>query len=692
MRGLLLLAGAALVLSAGMSVPALSQTGETANPVEAMAEERPSLLTGAVGPAAPESANNSGAPESQSTGDVTVAPRRSPNEPKAESPPAAGPSGPAEAAQAHAAPAQAGPASPHPSLSEAEIAARVPPAEPAGLPPPTLNDALDVPVADVAPADQPVALELRETMSKRLERLIGRKMDRSAIEAFYAGRGFAPLWIENGAPSTRAQAAIATLKAADSVGLDPDDYAIPQLAGLDHDPRALAEAELRLTTAVLLYARHAQAGRTNPRRISSNIEYPVPVPEIRSVLEKVATAKDVAEAIDGFNPPHPAFKALKAKLAELRKGRGEAGPRIPGGPVIKPRAKDPRVPLIRERLGVGGDPADTTYDGALVEAVKRFQKSHGLPATGTITGSTLDALNGPPQSRHVDIILANMERLRWLPRDLGAAHVIVNIPEFMLRVYHNGTQVWRTKIVVGKPTTPTPLTTAMMKYITVNPTWNVPPSIVQNEYLPVLRQDPDALARIGLRVSYRPDGSLHISQPPGDGNALGRIRFNFPNRFLVYQHDTPDKHLFGHDRRAYSHGCMRVQDPFKYGEVLLSIARPKDGYTQERLRAMVGPAERDIQFQVQIPVHLTYQTAFVDETGRLVFRDDIYGLDARVLAALKGDQVIADFAAPAGQMRQVEARPAREARPPRRVARRGDRIERREAHRGGFTLFDLFFR
>jgi murein L,D-transpeptidase YcbB/YkuD len=196
-----------------------------------------------------------------------------------------------------------------------------------------------------------------------------------------------------------------------------------------------------------------------------------------------------------------------------------------------------------------------------------------------------------------------------------------------------------------------------MKYITVNPTWNVPPSIVYNEYLPALQEDPTVMARMGMKVSYNRDGSIHISQPPGDGNALGRIRFNFPNKFLVYQHDTPDKHLFAHDKRAYSHGCMRVQDPFKYGEVLLSLTQPKEGYSQERLKKMVGNSEININLATPIPVHITYQTAFVDENGKLQIREDIYGRDARVLNAIKGeDRRVADL--------PVDRREASIARPP----------------------------
>jgi len=185
---------------------------------------------------------------------------------------------------------------------------------------------------------------------------------------------------------------------------------------------------------------------------------------------------------------------------------------------------------------------------------------------------------------------------------------------------------------------PTPIMSAEMKFITVNPTWNVPPSIVAKEYMPALQQDPTVLGRMGLTVSSNPDGTIHISQPPGEKNALGRLRFNFPNKFLVYQHDTPEKHLFAHDKRAFSHGCMRVQDPVKYAEVLLSIVRPRDGYTQDRIQKMFGSSELDIPFPTFIPVHLTYQTAFVDNEGKLEFRDDIYGRDKALLAILKGDE------------------------------------------------------
>jgi murein L,D-transpeptidase YcbB/YkuD len=304
---------------------------------------------------------------------------------------------------------------------------------------------------------------------------------------------------------------------------------------------------------------------------------------------------------------------------------------------------DERVPALRERLGVSGD--GTTYDKTLAEAVKKFQEQHDLSATGTLAAATLDALNARAQPDHVaDLVVANMERWRWMPHRFPDTYVIVNLPDFTLRVMHNGKQLWTTRIVIGKPEMPTPIMTAEMKYITVNPTWNVPPSIVNREYLPALAQDPTVLERMGLHVDRNADGSIHIYQPPGDKNALGRVRFNFPNKFLVYQHDTPDKYMFAYDKRAFSHGCMRVQDPVHYAEVLLSLVRPSDGYTEDRIRKMFGSSETDIQFPTFISVNLTYQTAFVDDAGKLELREDVYGRDRALLAILKGtDRKVADI-------------------------------------------------
>ena len=291
--------------------------------------------------------------------------------------------------------------------------------------------------------------------------------------------------------------------------------------------------------------------------------------------------------------------------------------------------------------------------------MKKLQRTRGMTATGQLDAGTAETLTARPTNRHIEVILANMERWRWLPRDLGRAYVMVNIPDYTLRVVRDGPTIWLTKIVVGKPSLPTPLLSEQMKFITINPTWNVPQSIVQNEYLPALRRDPGALARIGLRVQHNRDGSIHVFQPPGERNALGRIRFNFPNKFLVYQHDTPNKHLFSHDKRAYSHGCMRVENPLKYAEVLLSIAKPQQGYTAEKLHSMFGGDERDITLPEPIPVHLTYQTAFVDQSGSLQIREDIYSRDAEITTALKSeDRKYADLPIERHEARARAHRPA----------------------------------
>ncbi len=494
-----------------------------------------------------------------------------------------------------------------------------------------------MPAPVVADGNTPIAALLRELANGKFDRIVGGTNNRPAFDAYYAAHGYAPIWITDGKFNERAAAAIAYLGQVDADGLDPADYPVPNMSTSVSDPAALAEAEMRLSASVVIYAHHASVGRVQWSHVSSSILYEVKPPAPAAVLVAVADAKDVAATLAGYEPQAPNYIALKAKLADLRAGKTLAGKAlIPNRPAPKIGAQDDRVPALRERLGLGGD--GTTYDKALADAVKKYQQERELKVSGLLTQQTLDALNGRSPDRPIDTVLANLERWRWMPHDLGKDYVIVNLPDFTLRVFHDGQQIWMTRIVTGKPSMATPIMSAEMKYITVNPTWNVPPSIVMHEYLPALAADPTVLARMGLRMSYNPDGSVHISQPPGDHNALGRIRFNFPNKFLVYQHDTPDKNLFALDRRAFSHGCMRVQDPVKYAEVLLSIVRPAEGYTQDRIRKMIASmGERDIQFPRYLPMHLTYQTAFVDDEGRLEFRGDMYGRDQVLIAILHGE-------------------------------------------------------
>lgn len=536
-----------------------------------------------------------------------------------------------------------------------------------------------VPLGKVVTVDQQVGEKLADLIGRKTDRRFDAKV-RTSLETFYGGRSYAPVWTDNGAVNDRARAATAQLRTAADDGLDPDDYAVPQLKA-DASPDEIADFELKLDSVVLAYARHAAIGRVHWSRVSSDIVYYQTAPDAAEVLGKLASASDVRAALDSYMPQHPAYKALKAKLAEVRglSGAG-ASKRIGYGPALKVGMEDERVTELREKLGVTG--TGTTYDKPLADAVKALQKQKGLKQTGTFDSATIDAMNGPRNERTADIIAANLERWRWISHDLGKSHVIVNIPEYVLRVYNNGQMIWTTRVVVGKPGNhATPLLTETMKYITVNPTWNVPPSIVYGEYLPALQQDPTVLARMGLNVSRNPDGSVHISQPPGAGNALGRIRFNFPNKFLVYQHDTPDKNLFAHETRAYSHGCMRVQNPDKYAEVLLGLTLPGEHYTAERIRGMYGSGERDIKFPTPIPVHLTYQTASVDESGKLVLRQDIYGRDSRTIAALKSDE---------RKYAETPVESRREASSSAAVRRQAVRLPQEQPRSSGFSLFNLF--
>lgn len=498
--------------------------------------------------------------------------------------------------------------------------------------------------SDLQATDLLIATKLRDLLANQLHKFISRDEDRAGIEAFYRDRGFAPIWTTEGSLNTRASSAIAYLRGVAIDGLDPADYPIPDFSAAS-EPEARAKADLTLTDSVLTFARHARTGRVHFTRVSGAILYELQYPEPAEVLSKVAASDNLSETLNSFNPQQPGYKALKAKLAEERAKSGErreAIIRVPEGPLLRPGMEDIRVPILRKRLKVADDADSLRYDEITVEAVRSFQREAGLSPDGLLGSNTLAHLNGAGTNTRLDVvdtIVANMERWRWLPRDLGTAYVMLNIPDYTLAVVDRGKTVWSTRVVVGKPgRMATPLLSETIKSITINPTWNVPPSIIRNEYLPALEQDPDALERIGLKVVQNRNGTIRVYQPPGAGNALGRIRFNFPNKFLVYQHDTPDKHLFAQSKRAYSHGCMRVQNPDKYAEVLLSLAQPTDGYTIDRIRGMYGKGERNISLGHPIPVHLTYQTAYVDDVGRLQLRHDVYGRDARILALLKNNE------------------------------------------------------
>jgi murein L,D-transpeptidase YcbB/YkuD len=523
----------------------------------------------------------------------------------------------------------------------------------------------DKAVAAPAPERSPVAAQLSALITgKKLDRFVSRKDDRAGIDAFYSARNYEPIWASGGAANDRAndraKAAKAYLAKVDAVGLDPREYPAPDFASAA-TPEALAEAELRMSAAVLTYARHAQTGRVHFSRVAADISFKLDAPGPAAVLANLAGADDAGAALDGYNPPFAEFKALKAELARLRGNGGKielvedksVEVRVLPGNILRPGMKDDRVLAVRQRLKVPGDKDNRTYDDDVFEAVKAFQLQADIGVDGMLGSQTVRALNGEQETRGqpnnpIDTVIANMDRLRWLPRKLGNAtgtYVVVNAPDYSLSLFHEGKLFWKTRLVVGKPSQATPMISAEMKFITVNPTWNVPPSIIENEYLPALAQDPYALERIGLKIYQTSDGTVRVYQPPGAGNALGRIRFNFPNKFLVYQHDTPDKHLFKRDKRAYSHGCMRVQDPLDYAVKLLSIEVPNERYTKARLESMYGDSEININFPKPIPVHLTYQTAFAGEDGKIQYREDVYRRDAKMIQILNGsERRVADLA------------------------------------------------
>ncbi|MFZ3354969.1 MAG: L,D-transpeptidase family protein [Xanthobacteraceae bacterium] len=597
--------------------------------------------------AASEPAKANATPSAEPWGSPAPAAAATPTPTQAASPPAPAAS-PANAASAKPAEMPQTPtaASAPPALpAAAATVPTTPPAAAAGTAAPSGTGTAAAPAAAapavtaVAPPPAPtitdqIAEQLRGLSSGKFDHILGGKPQRAAIEAFYSGRSFAPIWLTDGHANAREKAAADYLAHVGADGLNPADYAVPDFKALS-DPAALAEAELKLSVAVVTYARHASIGRIAWSRVNANIEYDIKAPDPAAVLATMAGADDVAAKLDAYEPHTAGYLGLKAKLAELRGGKQDGIKQpIPGGPVLKIGMHDRRVPALREKLGLTGD--SDTYDKALAEAVKQFQKEHEIKQSGTLTAPTLEAMNGPRPTHVEDTILANMERWRWMPHDLGGKfYVLINLPDYTASVYNDGKRLWKTRIVIGKVDMPTPLISTSMKFITVNPTWHVPPSIINREYLPAMAQDPGVMQRMGLVVQRDNSGKvIGIYQPPGDRNAEGRLRFNFPNKFIVYQHDTPDKYMFAYARRAFSHGCMRTQDPAKYAEVLLSLVRPNDHYTKERIEHMYGPNEINIDFPTFMPINVTYQTAFVDDDGKLQFRDDIYGRDRELLAIM----------------------------------------------------------
>lgn len=474
---------------------------------------------------------------------------------------------------------------------------------------------------------------------------------REAVIDTYRGRNFRPVWLDGGTLSARGQAVLALLSAAADEGLEPEAYLPTGLSGFDaplpvDDQAAMARLDIDLFAAAVRYARDASGGVFDPAKLSRYHDVSPAFAAADQAARVLAWSPYAADYLKSLHPSHPAYAAMKETLAELR-ASATAGPSglIPDGAVVKTSGSDPRIPAVRQKLidrgyadaaaAPGADPL--VLDKDLSEQLRLFQKASRIKVTGALGPQTLGALNTDLTARDVARLINNMERIRWLPRQLGARHIFVNPPAYTAEVVENGRQVWSTRVIVGKPTTQTVLFHDEMELVVFNPSWGVPQSIIAKEYLPKLRRDPGYLDRLGFKVvtqqgkvipsrsvkwsSYGSKVPFGIQQPPGPKNALGEVKFMFPNTHNIYMHDTPSRELFGEDARAFSHGCVRVQNPREFAAVLL-------GWDSETVAASIEtPKSKTVRLKEKIPVHITYFTAWPDETGKIRFFEDIYGRD-----------------------------------------------------------------
>jgi murein L,D-transpeptidase YcbB/YkuD len=531
-----------------------------------------------------------------------------------------------------------------PKPDEAQPAAATPVETPAPAPTPAgaAPAVPGTPPLDTLRAAGPVGVAMADLLAETgAGRLKAPTADRAALLAFYAAREGRPVWIENGRFTPKADAAKARIAAAGDDGLDAGRYRLPEQPTSTDDATAAARADVELSAAALAYAREAWGGRLVPGSVSPAISSRPDAFDAAAALNALGDATDVATALDAFNPQHPQFQALRKLLVEARASRADAvvHPTIPAGKLLTPGDDDPRVPALRKRFGLMGAENDYYYDSALADAVIDFQKAQKLGASGIVNRQTLKALNFSAKPKDdAALIEANMERWRWMPRDLGAKHVFVDLPAFELHIFQDGRSIYDTRVIIGKASNQTPLLASAINQIVVNPYWNVPVSIAIKELAQgSLRgfEVVDSRGRVVDSVDWEAvrAGKMRIRQAPGERNALGHIKFLFPNSHAVYLHDTSSRSLFAKSDRAMSHGCVRVDKPLEFADALSG----DQGYSGDRLQKMIGGKERGLGLGTAVPVYLTYFTARVGDDGRLETRKDIYGLDERVSAALRGE-------------------------------------------------------
>jgi murein L,D-transpeptidase YcbB/YkuD len=458
------------------------------------------------------------------------------------------------------------------------------------------------------------------------------------LRTFYTQREHAPAWVDHRRPTERGVKALAVLNTARQHGFDPLDYGAPELLEMSQAVETidkesperlerLAEFDARLTAGMLAFGRDIAIGRQHP---DGPFKARRKTPDLIAAVTKAIDDPDAF--VDAVRPPHAEYAALQNALDDLN------GQREKGGWVKVPSAKSDTE--LRQRLQASGHLKE---GGDLTAAVKSFQELHAIAASGIVDDKTFAALNVPLDWR-IQQVTINLQRWRWMPDDLGERHFLVNIPHYHLVARESGKPVMDIRVVVGKPGNNTPIFSEDMESVVFSPYWNIPDTIAENETAPAVARDPNYLAKQGieiLRVSNsgtetvnasdvkwdNPDAmkGLVFRQKPGNSNALGHVKFLFPNEHNVYLHDTPADALFAKPGRAFSHGCIRVEEPEALAKYVLK------GYSEWNdeaiFAAMRAGVEKHVKMKAKIPVHIAYFTAWVDEKGGLHFQPDIYGYD-----------------------------------------------------------------
>jgi murein L,D-transpeptidase YcbB/YkuD len=477
----------------------------------------------------------------------------------------------------------------------------------------------------------------------------------------YRKNRFQPLWTDR---RNLTQLLTAIAGSAEE-GLIPDDYHLQAISRYGHEletapSRAkLLEYDLLLSDALMLLAQHKRHGKVNPREVEErlNLDSPAPRPSLIDTFLNALRTATVRKALDELEPAHPAYASLKRALSRYRKIAGSGGWQpVPPGPSLKPGMRHERVQALRARLAVTGDLTWESahplfYDEVLAGAVRAFQTRHHLEADGIAGKATLAAMNIPVAGR-ISQIRVNLERARWVMHDMPDSSIVIDIAGFNLQYYHQNRLVWKTRVMVGEPFNQTPVFRSAITYLVLNPTWTIPPDILKNETVPRILTEKDYLAKQRLRVltasgeevnpATVPWGQYLGKRPPytlrqdaGPDNALGLIKFIFPNPYHVYLHDTPSKSLFDKARRAFSHGCIRVQHPLDLGKMLIAND-PGNPTSAARFDQILASGKTSTIFLKEpLPIFLMYLTANA-ENGQVQFMPDLYQRDQGILDALNG--------------------------------------------------------